>query len=186
MVVLAQPDQLAAASDVSTQLGSALGQETVGDGLREPENVRMGGVHLLGPRLVDAGEITADLVFVAVLEKSLQQAPLIHHLDAAWSPSERTTFVGSASFSSTSTRTPCVRSSLASIMPVGPPRTLESFDYLQALASAKDVRHNPGLAASPRVRYTVQWRGVPTLPFVVFRLCRVPASLCPAWRFGHW
>lgn len=40
------------------------------------------------------------------------------------SPSERTTLVGSASFSSTSTCTPCSRSSPASIMPVGPPPTM--------------------------------------------------------------
>ena len=36
-------------------------------------------------------------------------------------PSERTTLVGSGSRSSTSTPTPCSRSSLASITPVGPP-----------------------------------------------------------------
>ena len=36
-------------------------------------------------------------------------------------PSARTILVGSASFSSTSTCTPCSRNSLASIMPVGPP-----------------------------------------------------------------
>lgn len=38
-----------------------------------------------------------------------------------WRPSARTYGVGSASFSSTSTRTPCSRSSPASIIPVGPP-----------------------------------------------------------------
>ena len=55
-------------------------------------------------------------------EEPLQQTALVHHLDAAHVQAERTDRrLGSASFSSTSTCTPCSRNSLASIMPVGPP-----------------------------------------------------------------
>jgi hypothetical protein len=42
--LLAQPDQFAAAPDLDAQLGDVLGQQALGDGLRDAEGVRMGGV----------------------------------------------------------------------------------------------------------------------------------------------
>ena len=121
VVVLAQPDDLAAAPDLGAELGGALGQQAVGDGLRDAEHVGVRGVEL-GRGLGDAGEEAADRVLPAVLRnRSSRPRWSITSMLRTCRPSDRTTLVGSASFSSTSTCTPCSRNSLASISPVGPP-----------------------------------------------------------------
>ena len=102
--VLAQPDHFAAAPDLGAEFGGALGQQALGDGLRDAEDVRVRGVQPVRPRLGDAGEETADRELLAEREEPLQQAALVHHLDAARVQAERADCsVGSASFSSTST-----------------------------------------------------------------------------------
>ena len=89
MLVLAQPDQFAAAPDLGAELGSALGQQAIGGGLRDAEDVRVRGVQPVGRGLVDAGEEAADRVLLAEREEPLQQTALVHHLDAAHVQSER-------------------------------------------------------------------------------------------------
>ncbi len=94
VVVLAQPDQLAAAPDLGTELGSALGQQAVGDGLRDAEDVGMCGVQPVRLRLADAGEGTTERILLAEREEPLQQTALIHHLDAAYEEAERADMSG--------------------------------------------------------------------------------------------
>ena len=80
-------------------------------------------------------------------------------------PSERTIGVGSASLSSTSTGTPCSRSSLASHKPVGPPPATITSIMNPPLPRSRFwlrlqiLQHDPGLAASPPVRYTLRVAG---------------------------
>jgi hypothetical protein len=122
VVVLAQPDQFAAAPDLDAEFGGVLGQQALGGGLRDAEDVRMCGVQPIRPRLGDAGEETTDRELLAEREQPLQRPRWsITSTLRACRPSARTTLVGSASFSSTSACTPCSRNSLASIKPVGPP-----------------------------------------------------------------
>ena len=83
VVVLAQPDQFAAAPDLGAELGGVLGQQALGDGLRDAEDVGMRGVQPVRRRLGDAGEEAADRVLLAEREEPLQQTALVHHLDAA-------------------------------------------------------------------------------------------------------
>jgi hypothetical protein len=83
VVVLAQPDQFAAAPDLDAELGGVLGQQAIGGGLRDAEDVRMCGVQPVRPRLDDAGEETTDRELLAEREEPLQQTALVHHLDAA-------------------------------------------------------------------------------------------------------
>ena len=89
MVVLAQPDHFAAAPDLDAELGGVLGQQALGGGLRDAEDVRMCGVQPVRRRLGDAGEETTDRVLLAVREEPLQQTALVHHLDAAHVQAER-------------------------------------------------------------------------------------------------
>src|SRR5438874_8770630 len=97
-------------------------QQTLGDVLRDAEDVRMCGVQPVRPRLGDAGEGTAERVLLAEREEALQQTALVHDLDAAHVQAERAGLpVRLVSRSSTTTCTPCSRNSLASIKPVGPP-----------------------------------------------------------------
>jgi len=95
VVVLAQPDQFAAAPDLGAELDGVLGQQTLGGGLRDAEDVRMCGVQPVRRRLVDAGEgKTTDRVLLAVREEPLQQTALVHHLDAAHVQAQRTGMPG--------------------------------------------------------------------------------------------
>ena len=89
VLVLAQPDQFAAAPDLGAELGGVLGQQALGDGLRDAEDVRMCGVQPVRRRLDDAGEETTDRVLLAEREEPLQQTALVHHLDAARVQAER-------------------------------------------------------------------------------------------------
>ena len=88
-LVLVQPHQLAAAPDLGTELGGVLGQQPVGDRLRDAEDVRVRGVQPVRRRLADGGEETADRVLLAECEEPLQQTALVHHLDAARVQAER-------------------------------------------------------------------------------------------------
>jgi hypothetical protein len=90
VVVLAQPDQFGAAPDLGAELDGVLGQQALGEVLRNAEDVRMCGVQPLGRRLRDAGEEAADRVLLAECEEPLQQAALVHQLDAARVQSEPT------------------------------------------------------------------------------------------------
>ncbi len=83
VVVLTQPDQLAAAPDLGADLDGVLGQQALGDALRDAEHVRMRGVQPVGPRRADAAEESAGLVLPAEQEEPLQQTALVHQLDAA-------------------------------------------------------------------------------------------------------
>lgn len=94
MVVLAQPDQFAVAPDLDADFGGVLGQQAVGGGLRDAEDVRMRGVQPARRRLGDAGEETADRVLLAEREEPLQQTALVHHLDAARVQAERADIPG--------------------------------------------------------------------------------------------
>ncbi len=90
MFVLALPDQFSTAPDLGAELGGVPGQQTLGDVLRDAEDVRMRGVQPVRPRLGDAGEETADRVLLAEREEPLQQTALVHHLDTAHVQAQRT------------------------------------------------------------------------------------------------
>jgi hypothetical protein len=64
-------------------------QQTLGDVLRDAEDVRMCGVQPVRPRLGDAGEGTAERVLLAEREEALQQTALVHDLDAPHVQAER-------------------------------------------------------------------------------------------------
>nr|WP_231948791.1 hypothetical protein [Jiangella alkaliphila] len=122
VVVLAEPGQRAAAPDLRAQLLGVRGQQAVGDRLPDAQDVRVRGVQPLGQRPVDAGEVAAERVFRApARNRSSRPRWSISSMLRTCRPSERTTGVGSASFSTTSTWTPRRRSSAASMWPVGPP-----------------------------------------------------------------
>jgi hypothetical protein len=87
--VLAEPDDFAAAPDLGAELDGTFGQQAVGDGLGDAENVWMRGVQTLWRRLVDAGEEASERVLLAECEEAVQQTALIHHLDAAHVQPER-------------------------------------------------------------------------------------------------
>jgi len=71
-----------------------LGEQAIGGGLRDAEDVRMCGVQPVRRGLVDAGEETTDRVLLAEREEPLQQTALIHHLDAARVQAERADIPG--------------------------------------------------------------------------------------------
>src|SRR5689334_54322 len=81
-------------------------------------------------------------------------------------PSERTSWLGSASFSSTSTSTSWSRSSLASIIPVGPPPLMITSGTLTSCCRVGVLRQAPRCAiswnwqgeSSPCLSY-VRWSG---------------------------
>ena len=88
--VLAQPGQLAAAPDLGADFDGMLGQQALGEVLRDAENVGVRGVQPARCRLCDAGERAAEGVLPAEREEPLQQAALVHHLDAAHVQAQRT------------------------------------------------------------------------------------------------
>jgi hypothetical protein len=123
VVVLAEPDQRAAAPDLGADLGGVLEQQAIDGGLRDAEDVAVRGVQPVGRRLVDGGEVTADGVLLAECEEPLQQTALVHHLDAAHVQAGRADERGRLRrLLQYEHVTPCSRSSLASIKPAGPPR----------------------------------------------------------------
>jgi hypothetical protein len=162
VVVLAQPDQFAAASDLGADLDGALGQQTIGGGLRDAEDVRMRGVQPVGPALADAGEETADLVPPAVLEEPLQQTALVHHLDAAHMQAERTDHPGRLQLLLQHDHVHAVQPQLAGQHQAG--RSTAGNDHVdhhtphfrRFWLRPAILRHDPGLAASPPVRYTLR------------------------------
>jgi hypothetical protein len=89
MVVLAQPDQFAAASNLDAEFDGVLDQQALDGGLWDTEDVGMCGVQPVRPRLVDAGEETTDRALPAEREEPLQETALVHHLDAARVQAER-------------------------------------------------------------------------------------------------
>jgi hypothetical protein len=89
ILVLTQTDQFAGTPDLGADLGGVLGQQAIGDGLRDGEDVRMCGVQPVRGRLADAGEETTDRVLLTEREEPLQQTALVHHLDAARVQAER-------------------------------------------------------------------------------------------------
>ena len=119
----------------------------------------MCGVQPVRRRLGDAGEEPADRVLRAEREEPVQQAALVHHLDAARVQAERADDLGrlGVPLQHDARRTPCSRSSLASIMPVGPPpATITSIMHSPVsrwgVAPAGTLLHDPGLAQAPRHR----------------------------------
>lgn len=121
--VLAQPDQFAAVPDLGAECDGVLGQQALGDRLRNAEDVGMRGVQPFGPPLVDGGEETADRVLLAQREEPLQQTALSHHLDAAHVQPERTGVPGG-------------------------PRLLLQHDHPHALQPQLGGQHQPGRPAS--------------------------------------
>lgn len=94
VLVLAQAGHFASAPDLGAHRGRVLGQQALGDGLRDAEDVGVRGVHPLGPRLADAGEVAAHGERLAAGEEPFQQAALGHHLDAARVQPERSDDLG--------------------------------------------------------------------------------------------
>jgi hypothetical protein len=90
VVVLAESGEFVAAPDLGAEFGGVLGEQTVGEGLRDAEHVRVGGVQPFRCRFGDAGEEAADRVLPAECEEPFQQAALVHHLDAACVQAEGT------------------------------------------------------------------------------------------------
>lgn len=71
-----------------------LGQQAVGDRLRDAEDIGVRAVQTGRPGLVDGGEEPACLEPLSVREEPLQQPALVHHLDAAHMQAERTDDLG--------------------------------------------------------------------------------------------
>ncbi|GAA3096202.1 hypothetical protein GCM10020254_46780 [Streptomyces goshikiensis] len=71
-----------AAPDLGAQFEGPLDQQPLGDRLRGGQPVRVGRVQQLRPRLHDPAEEAAHLELLADREEPLQQAALVHHLDA--------------------------------------------------------------------------------------------------------
>jgi hypothetical protein len=88
--VLAQPDQFAATPELGAELAGAFRQQALGDRLRDGETVGVCGVQPVRPRLDDAGEGATDLEPLTDREEPVEQAALVHHLDAANVQAERT------------------------------------------------------------------------------------------------
>jgi hypothetical protein len=90
VVVLFHPRDLAAAADLRTELGGALGEEPVGDRLRDAEDVGVGGVQVLRQGLVDPRETADAGILRPVGEEPVQQPALVHDFNAARVQAERT------------------------------------------------------------------------------------------------
>jgi hypothetical protein len=89
VVVLLDACHLVAAADLSAELDGALGQQAVGDRLRDAEDVTVRGVQGCRRRLVDPGEAAGTGILLAVCQEPVQQAALVHDLDAARMQAER-------------------------------------------------------------------------------------------------
>lgn len=200
LLVLAQPDEFAAAPDLGAQRGGVLGQQTVRGRLRDAEGVRMRGVQPLRRRLDEGGEEPAGRVPRAEREEPLQQTPLVQHLDAARVQPERADdpgrlrvllqherahpvqpqFAGQHQAGRTATGDDHVDHGLSPYVKTrtrrGPhaPRTAYAEDRIRRGPRTSKarirhespktpcsgfgstiVRHDPGLAARPPVRYTL-------------------------------
>ena len=194
VVVLAQPDQLAAAPDLDADLGGVLGQQAVGDGLRDAEDVRVRGVQPLRRRLADAGEEAAERVLLAEREEPLQQAALVHDLDAARVQAERADDPGrlrvllqhehvhavqpqlagqhqagrsAAGHDHVNHEAPIQQGCIRSAAPRSPvARTrVATLRFRRFWPRPAILRHDPGLAASPPVRYRLKVEGSAYSPF---------------------
>ena len=90
VVVLLDACHLVAAADLSAELDGTLGQQAVGDRLRDAEDVTVRGVQGRRRRLVDPGEAAgAAGILLAVREEPVQQTALVHDLDAARMQAQR-------------------------------------------------------------------------------------------------
>ncbi|BCB76434.1 hypothetical protein Pflav_028440 [Phytohabitans flavus] len=182
VAVLAQPHQLAAAPDLGTELGGMLGQQSVAGGLRHAEDVAVRGVQPLGRGLLDPGEETVERVPLAVREEPLQQTALVHHLDAAHVQAERADERGRLRLLLQHEHPHAVQPQLAGQHQSG--RSPASDDhvkhetplfgrlrrairrYFRRLRLRPTIlRHDPGLAARPGVRYTLEVAGSAFPPF---------------------
>ncbi len=172
VVVLAQSDQLAAAADIDADFGGVLGQQAVGGGLRDAEDVRMCRVQPVRRRLGDAGEETAHRVLLAEREEPLQQAALVHHLDAARVQAERPDMPGRLGLLLQHERVHAVQPQLAGQHQAGrsaagndhvnhenPHTYFANPDYRRSWLRWEILRHTPGLAARPPVRDMVKVAG---------------------------
>src|SRR5699024_8798611 len=81
--VLVQVGEFVAASDGGAQFGGAFGQESVGGGLGDAQDVGVGAVQSFGCGFGDGGEESADGVVVPVAAEGWQQAALVQHFEAA-------------------------------------------------------------------------------------------------------
>lgn len=81
--VLAERDQLGSALDLRAELDGSLGQQAVRLGLGDAEDVGVRGVQVRGHGVVDAGEVAAERIRLAVGEEPAQEPALVHQLDAA-------------------------------------------------------------------------------------------------------
>ncbi|CAM5535940.1 hypothetical protein SMICM304S_02845 [Streptomyces microflavus] len=102
VLVLAEPDQFAAAPDLGTEFEGTLVEQPLGDRLRGGDAVRVSCVQPVGPRAGDAAQQTADLELLTDREEPVQQAALsIISTLRACRPCPRDCPVGSVNFSST-------------------------------------------------------------------------------------
>jgi hypothetical protein len=154
VVVLAQPDQFAATPELRTKLGGALGQQAVGGGLRDAQDVGMSRVQPVGRRLGDAGEEATNRVLLAVREEPFQQTALVHHLDAAHVQTERADETGRL-------------------------RLLVQHEHVRAVQPQLRGQHQPGRPAADNDHVNHE---VPLLDEVAFRPAapRSPAARTPA------
>ncbi len=146
-----------------------LGQQAVGGGLRDAEDVAVRGVHPVGPGRLDAGDETTDPVLLAVLEEPLQQTALIHHLDAAHVQAERADVRGRLRLLLQHDRVHAVQPQLAGQHQAGrsaagdddvnhesPPCASRIPDFRRLRPRPVILQHDRGLVARPPVRYMLR------------------------------
>jgi hypothetical protein len=158
-VVLAQSHQLAAAPNLDAELFCVLGQQAIGDRLRDSEDVRMGGVQVARRRLGDSGEEATDRVLLAERQELVQQTALVHHLDAAGVQAERADHFRRLGLLLQHQRLHPLQLQLTGQhQPGRPTADHDHVDHWYPSSSARFVLrpvivgHHRGLAASPPVR----------------------------------
>jgi hypothetical protein len=125
----------------------------------------MRGVQPLRRRLGDGGEETTDRVLRSESEEPLQQTALVHHLDAARVQAERTDNLGRLRLLLQHEQMYVVQPQLAGQHQAG--RSAACHDHVdqeaprspefpRSLLRPTILRRDPGLAASPPVRYTLK------------------------------
>lgn len=121
LVVLLETGHRDTVPDPRPQPGRVLFQEADDDRLRDAQQIGVRGIQARGHRLVDGGEETAGRTPPAVGEKAIQQPAHRHQFETAHVQTDDADVRRlPVSFSRTSTRTSCSRSSAARNAPVGP------------------------------------------------------------------
>jgi hypothetical protein len=92
--VLLEACHLAAAADLRTEFDGALRQQAVGDRLLDAEDVAVCGVQVHRQGFLDPREASDPRVLLPLCEEPVQQAALVHDLDAARVQAERADRVG--------------------------------------------------------------------------------------------